>query len=307
MNINQKGFANIILVVVIVILLGAVGYFAFVKKSEPVTQQPIQTSNQANTPASPTPTPTPTSAIKELSFKSCIDSLYQDNRFQYDFWKNKFATLHPGFRSIYDAGSYCELSDGTKLISFSHFATTDPKSAGQTISLFDGNNNLIRETKGFYCKTIGDLGTPKFDSIKDSKVRLSCSSGDAGYVAKQEYELNLSNFTYVELKNNVDATIKNSGTFSMTSINGPKSLASGQIGTWSVVAPSASRFAVIWADGTQVNVGGGSGIPYDSEFTTSPTFTHAFSKQGTYYVQFFAKVLDGKGTLDGKGFEITVQ
>ena len=35
---NQKGFANIILVVVVVILLGAVGYFAFVKKSEPVAQ-----------------------------------------------------------------------------------------------------------------------------------------------------------------------------------------------------------------------------------------------------------------------------
>lgn len=41
---NQKGFANIILVVVIVLLLGAVGYFAFVKKSEPVAQQ--STANQ---------------------------------------------------------------------------------------------------------------------------------------------------------------------------------------------------------------------------------------------------------------------
>ena len=96
-------------------------------------------------------------------------------------------------------------------------------------------------------------------------------------------------------------------TFSITSINGPKSLASGQVGTWSVVAPNASRFAVIWADGTPVSVGEGSGIPYDSEFTTSPSFTHAFSKPGTYYVQFFARVLDGKGTLDGQGFEVTVQ
>ena len=56
MNMNQKGFANIILIVVIVILLGAVGYFAFVKKSEPVAQQPTPTPTQTNIP---TPTPAP--------------------------------------------------------------------------------------------------------------------------------------------------------------------------------------------------------------------------------------------------------
>lgn len=56
---NQKGFANIILVIIVVILVGAVGYFAFVKKSEPVVQQPTPTPTQTNTPVSPTPTPTP--------------------------------------------------------------------------------------------------------------------------------------------------------------------------------------------------------------------------------------------------------
>jgi len=60
---NQKGFANIILVVVIVILVGAVGYFAFVKKSGPITQQPTPTPTQTKTPA-PTPTPTPISENK---------------------------------------------------------------------------------------------------------------------------------------------------------------------------------------------------------------------------------------------------
>ena len=39
MNMNQKGFANIILIVVIVAIAGMVGYFAFVMKSEPVVQQ----------------------------------------------------------------------------------------------------------------------------------------------------------------------------------------------------------------------------------------------------------------------------
>lgn len=47
---NQKGFANIILVAVIVVLVGAVGYFVFVKKSIPTIQQ-------TQTPTSQTPTP----------------------------------------------------------------------------------------------------------------------------------------------------------------------------------------------------------------------------------------------------------
>jgi len=65
---NQKGFANIILVVVIVILVGAVGYFAFVKKSEPIAQQPTptptQTTTLTKTPISPTPTPDKTTNLK---------------------------------------------------------------------------------------------------------------------------------------------------------------------------------------------------------------------------------------------------
>jgi len=132
---------------------------------------------------------------------NCKDDLYNSDRSQYDFWKNKFTKLHPEFRTIYDAGSYCELSDGRKLISFSHFKTTDPKSAGQTIALFDSNNNLIKETKNFYCQTLGDLGTPKLDSIDNNKVRVKCVSGDAGLVATQVYEINLNDFTYTELEN----------------------------------------------------------------------------------------------------------
>ncbi len=54
MNTNQKGFANIALVVVIVVLVGAVGYFAFVKKSEPIAEQPTHTPTQTN-PVGATP------------------------------------------------------------------------------------------------------------------------------------------------------------------------------------------------------------------------------------------------------------
>jgi len=51
---NQKGFANIVLIVVIVAIIAVGGYFVFVKKSEPITQQPTPTTTQ-----NPTPTATP--------------------------------------------------------------------------------------------------------------------------------------------------------------------------------------------------------------------------------------------------------
>ena len=56
---NQKGFANIILVVIIVAAIAVGGYFVFVKKSKPIAQQltPTPPSTQTKTPASPTPTP----------------------------------------------------------------------------------------------------------------------------------------------------------------------------------------------------------------------------------------------------------
>lgn len=54
---NQKGFANIILIVVIVVLAVAAGYFVFVKKSEPVAQQPTPTSTQTKSPIFPIPAP----------------------------------------------------------------------------------------------------------------------------------------------------------------------------------------------------------------------------------------------------------
>ncbi len=54
---SQKGFANIVLVLIVVALVGVAGYFVFVKKSEPVTQQTTPTPTQTETSASQTSTP----------------------------------------------------------------------------------------------------------------------------------------------------------------------------------------------------------------------------------------------------------
>jgi len=80
---NQKGFANIILVVVIVIFVGAVGYFAFVKKSGPVAQQPTPTQKVQTPTPTITPTPTPTATNPTANWKTYRVSGYNGYEFNY--------------------------------------------------------------------------------------------------------------------------------------------------------------------------------------------------------------------------------
>lgn len=62
---GKQGFANIILIVVIAVLIGAVGYFAFVKNKEPLAQQ--------------LPTPSPINATDKFDEKSIIKSVSFSN------------------------------------------------------------------------------------------------------------------------------------------------------------------------------------------------------------------------------------
>lgn len=50
MEMNQKGFSNTVLIVIIAILMGVIGYLAFVKKSEPITQKQTPASTQIDVP-----------------------------------------------------------------------------------------------------------------------------------------------------------------------------------------------------------------------------------------------------------------
>lgn len=60
MENSQKGFVNIALVVVIIAIIAVGGYFTFIKKSEPIAQQPITTPVATETK---TTTPTPTKTV----------------------------------------------------------------------------------------------------------------------------------------------------------------------------------------------------------------------------------------------------
>ncbi|MDP3998313.1 MAG: hypothetical protein Q8P89_01695 [bacterium] len=58
MNTNQKGFANIWVVVLLVVVIGAVAYFTLVRKSPEVAQQTNTPTPTINNQTSPTPSPT---------------------------------------------------------------------------------------------------------------------------------------------------------------------------------------------------------------------------------------------------------
>ena len=71
MNTNQKGFANIVLVILVVVLVGVIGYFAFVRKSEP-TSAPVNTqppTTQTAPPITKQTSPSP-KITKEKVFRS---------------------------------------------------------------------------------------------------------------------------------------------------------------------------------------------------------------------------------------------
>ncbi len=130
-----------------------------------------------------------------LSVKASVSSLYKNDRLEYQAWKDVFTATHKNL-SVYDAGSYVELSNGNKIVTFSYFASEDPQSAGQVVVLFDANNNVIRETKGLQCKAFGDVPTPVIDSVKDNKIYVSCTAGDAGLIKQEKFEIDISNFGF---------------------------------------------------------------------------------------------------------------
>ena len=73
---NQKGFANIILIVVIVAIVAVGGYFIFSKKSGPITQQPTPTHTETTVPTKTPVSPTPTPKDETANWKTYTNAQY---------------------------------------------------------------------------------------------------------------------------------------------------------------------------------------------------------------------------------------
>ncbi|MEK7547191.1 MAG: hypothetical protein AAB536_03385 [Patescibacteria group bacterium] len=95
---NQKGFANIALVVLVVVLVGVAGYFVLVKKQEPVAQQTTPPPVTMQPPTLQQPSPTPVN--ETASWKTYVNNKYGfevklDPSWQMVYLKNGTSTDRP--------------------------------------------------------------------------------------------------------------------------------------------------------------------------------------------------------------------
>ena len=185
MNTNQKGFANIVLVVVVVLLVvGGLGYFVFVKQSEPITQQspsPATNTSTTNT-TSQTPAPPPASVVKDetaswnsYTYLSVKSGILPSITFKYPFLFGDKPTLI----SSRNTNSPSKISED-----WGGFVEFNPTGAfgdrGLRIEFFkrvnseNGFENYVLKSV-----TSGGWGSPKYfqaGNYKVARIRFSSSS-----------------------------------------------------------------------------------------------------------------------------------
>jgi hypothetical protein len=192
MKNSQKGFVNIALVVMVVVLLGVVGYFALVKKSEPVVQEPTPVTGSN----------TQTSASKAGTYEAPVKIVVSPD---------KTAKIS----SVLPSGSIFTQGEGAN-IPLSWSVENIP--AGSTVYLdlltSDGSESLGRITNNPDCSKGGDtiaLAT----SIKSYKWDglYVCSNWQAHSVNPGSYKMGVS--LYSASGTTIVATGQSSAPFSL--------------------------------------------------------------------------------------------
>ena len=160
-QMNQKGFANIILVVVIVVLLGVVGYFALVKKSEPIAQQPSPTLTTTQTKAHASPTPTSTSQATNLK--------------TYTNTKHGFEFQYP-YKSLSVAEGYVSSIDPKNLVYIVNiFTIPHGQDRDGLVGVFNLPLNQTRQSLGFAGQT---MPTVNYNGITWTKLSRQDAPSD---------------------------------------------------------------------------------------------------------------------------------
>lgn len=114
MEMNERGFVNIILVAVVTVLIGVGGYFTFVKKSELVDQQPAPATTLTNTQIPPVSTqsnsqlPTKTTTKTTTTTNAVKDwKIYTNTKYGIEIsypssWPNPKEEKNPGYGIVWD-------------------------------------------------------------------------------------------------------------------------------------------------------------------------------------------------------------
>ena len=170
---NQKGFVNIVLIVLVVILVGAVGYFALVKKSPTPTSENPPTNNLPTQQTPPTATNNPPATIpttpslsadkKSISADGKI-LLAIDNDTIFNWFKTK-SQLCDGYNltSAPDRKTFCE--NKTSFKNQTRFASivvspdkmkigftieSDTLTPDKVVGIFSRSTNAVNLLGGYY-------------------------------------------------------------------------------------------------------------------------------------------------------------
>ena len=170
---NQKGFVNIVLIVLVVILVGAVGYFALVKKSPTPTSENPPTNNLPTQQTPPTATNNPPATIpttpslsadkKSISADGKI-LLAIDNDTIFNWFKTK-SQLCDGYNltSAPDRKTFCE--NKTSFKNQTRFASivvspdkmkigftieSDTLTPDKVVGIFSRSANAVNLLGGYY-------------------------------------------------------------------------------------------------------------------------------------------------------------
>jgi len=192
---NQKGFANIAFIILVVVLAGVAGYFALLRKFEPVAQQPTSTQTQSTTP---TPnqnnlvfTVSPTSGIAPLTVVTSPFDICMFNKID---WGDGAS------QGFYNAQRTCSVQ-GKVIDADTH---TYAKSGTYIVKLYSGNTAAttatvtVNDTTGVSWKTYKNtrFGVEfKYPSDLPLKEETSHNANSANWPLSSDH-------LYVRLENN---------------------------------------------------------------------------------------------------------
>ncbi len=119
------------------------------------------------------------------------------------YWGTQYRKTNLTAPFIYAPGSYCESSDGTKLVTMGYFDNGQvPNKATQVIVLFGKDEKIVRTYKDNFCHTVGDFGSPLIMSVEQGKLNMFCLSSDGGYTAFNVYQASLETLVPMEARPN---------------------------------------------------------------------------------------------------------
>ncbi len=186
---NQKGFVNIIFIIVVVVLAGVAGYFALTREQRPVTQQ--TTTPPPGTTQTPTPqTVTPVPADETADWKT-----YRNAKYGFEF-------KYPSKYFLHSDNTNVNFSTGQPALSLERYSQPGREGGGFVILKIFSNSSRVgildwlktegRGKTSFFSITINNkFGYEDYTSVKvdgSDGITINLSGGsfeDAGTKANE--------------------------------------------------------------------------------------------------------------------------